>query len=178
MVLNRRIAFLRAMPAPDPLRAFNADIRIIGINPYVLLPEATLKKLFAQAAKDKGPIPVRGTLDGHAFIQTLVKYAGDWRLYLNGPMLKAARKGVGDRVSVRIAFDPSDRSIPMHPALETALKKDLTAAAVFEGLSPSRRKEIVRYIHHLKSEAAVKRNVERAIGFLLGSVRFAGREKP
>ena len=160
------------------LAALTTAIDIIGINPYVLLPDAHLRKLFAQAGKDKGPIPLRGTLDGHAFLQTLVRYAGYWRLYLNGPMLKAAKKGVGDRVSVRIAFDPVERTIPVHPALAAALKANPAAAKVLDALPPSRRKEIVRYINHLKSEEAVKRNVERAIGFLVGKVRFVGRGKP
>ena len=166
------------MNEPVLLPTFKAEILIIGVNPYVLLPEATLMKLFAQAGKDKGPVPVHGNLDGHAFIQTLVKYAGAWRLYLNGPMLKVVKKHVGDEVTVRIAFDPGERSIPMHPALEAALKKHRAAAVVFEGLSPSRRKEIMRYINHLKSEEAVKRNVERAISFLLKMARFPGRDGP
>lgn len=160
------------------LPAFRAEILIIGINPYVLLPERTLEKLFAQATKDKGPIPVHGTLDGHAFIQTLVKYAGAWRLYLNGPMLKAVQKGVGDEVSVRIGHDPRDRSTPMPPALETALRKNKKAHAIFDALPPSRRKEIMRYIGRLKSEEAIARNVARAIGFLEGKERFSGRDKP
>jgi hypothetical protein len=164
--------------APALLPAFNAEVLIIGVNPYVLLPEATLKKLFAQAGRSKGPIPLRGTLDGHAFIQHLVKYSGDWRLYLNGHMRKAAGKGVGDRVSVRIAFDPVERTIPVHPALAAALKANPAAAKVLDALPPSRRKEVVRYINHLKSEEAVKRNVERAIAFLMGSERFVGRDKP
>lgn len=163
-------------PALSP--AFNARIAIIGINPYVFLPETTLAMLFAQAGKDKGPIPVHGTIDGHAFIQTLVKYAGAWRLYLNGPMLKAAKKGVGDDTRIRIAFDPRDRSTPMPPALETALKKNKKARAVFDALPPSRRKEIMRYIGNLKSEEAIARNVVRAMNFLEGKERFAGRDKP
>lgn len=163
---------------PSLLPAFVADIRVIGINPYVLLPEGTLERVFAQAVKDKGPIPVHGTLDAHDFIQTLVKYAGAWRLYLNGPMLMACGKGVGDEVSVRIAFDPRDRSTPMPPALEIALKKNKHARTVFDNLAPSRKKEIMRHIGNLKSEEAVKRNVLRAIGFLEGKERFAGRDKP
>lgn len=165
------------MKAPTLLPVFTAAIRMIGINPYVLLPEATLKKLFAQAGKDKGPIPVRLTVDGHAFTQTLVKFASAWRLYLNGPMLKAARKSVGDAVSVRVAFDPSDRSTPMPSALEAALKKNTDARKAFDSLVPSRRKEIMRYIGHLKSEEAIKKNVARAIGFLVGGEGFAGRNK-
>ncbi len=168
------------MPAPAPalLPAFTAEVHIIGVNPYVFLPEATLKKLFTQAGKEKGSIPVRGTLDGYPFTQTLVKYSGHWRLYLNGPMRKAAGKDVGDPVRVRIAFDPTDRSISMHPALDIALKEHPEAAAVFVGLSPSRKKEIVRYISRLKSAEALERNVARAIGFLLKKERFVGRDRP
>ncbi len=166
------------MNAPALLRAFQAEILIIGINPYVLLPDATLNAVFAQVGKNKGPIPVHGTLEGHAFIQTLVRYAGAWRLYLNGPMLKAAKKGVGDTVSVRIAFDPRDRTVPMPVALAAALKKNAKARKVFEALPPSRRKEIMRYIGTLKGEAAIAKNVVRAMNFLTGKERFAGRDKP
>lgn len=166
------------MSAPALLRAFKAEVFIIGINPYVLLPETTLQALFTQANKDKGPIPVHGLLDGHPYIQTLVRYAGAWRLYLNGPMLKATRKGVGDTVSVRIAYDPRDRTTPMPAALEAALNKNTQARKVFDALAPSRRKEIMRYIGTLKSEDAVEKNVARAMAFLLGKERFAGREKP
>lgn len=172
--------FLRSVTTTPSalLPAFTAVIEIIGVNPYVLLPEAILTKLFAQADKNKGPIPVRCTVDGHSFIQTLVKFAGAWRLYINGPMLKATQKGVGDTINVRIAFDPADRSIPMHPVLGDALKAEPVAMKVFESLPPSRKKEIVRYIGHLKSDGAVKRNVTRAIAFLQGKERFIGRDGP
>ena len=48
--------------------SFNAKIYIIGINPYVLLPQAVLKNIFKEAGKEKGTIRVRGTIDGHAYI--------------------------------------------------------------------------------------------------------------
>lgn len=38
---------------------FFAKIYKIGINPYVLLPAKTLKKLFEDAGKEKGNIPVK-----------------------------------------------------------------------------------------------------------------------
>lgn len=85
------------MKACTLLPGFRTTILIIGVNPYVAVPDRTLEQLFAQAGRDKSPIPVHGTLDGHAFVQSLVKYAGDWRLYLNGPMLKAVKKEWGTR---------------------------------------------------------------------------------
>lgn len=158
--------------------SFEAKILIIGINPYVLLPARVLKKLFVQAQKDRGAIPVRGTLDGHKFIQNLVRYSGKWRLYLNTPMRKAAGKEVGDVVEVEIEFDPDERIIPMHPKLLKALSKNKSASIVFESLPPSRKKEIIRYISNLKTEESVDKNVIRAIRFLTGDANFIGRDKP
>lgn len=157
---------------------FTATIDIIGINPFVLLPDAVLTKIFKQAQKDKGPIPVRGTIDGHPYIQTLVRYSGRWRLYINGSMLKASQKKVGDKVTLHIEFDPEVRSIPIHPKIIKALSKNKRAKSVFESLPPSRQKEIIRYLSFLKTEISVARNVDRVIQFLLGKSRFVGRDKP
>jgi hypothetical protein len=158
--------------------SFKAKIHIIGVNPYVLLPVRVLNAILKQADKERGTIPVSGTLDGHAYIQTLVKYSGKWRLYLNGPMRKSAEKDVGDTVAVTIEFDPVERIVPIHPKLSQALKDNPDAKLAFEKLSPSRQKEIARYIANLKSEEAVVKNVARAIGFLGGKERFVGRDKP
>lgn len=160
------------------MNPFNAKILIIGVNPYVLLPKEALKEIFQQAGRDKGPIQVKGKLDGHPFKQNLVKYAGKWRLYLNTPMRKAAGKDVGDRVEVWLEYDPEERTLTIHPKLEEALRKNKKAKAIFDQLSPSLRKEIIRYIGFLKTEESVERNVKRAIGFLNGTERFIGRDKP
>jgi len=157
---------------------FHATIDIIGINPFVFLPAKTLKKIFKDAGRDKGPVPVKGTIDGHAFIQTLVRYSGAWRLYINAPMLKASSKKVGDRVSLKVMYDPTERKVPMHPALSIAFRKDKKAKAVFDKLIPSRQKEINRYLGFLKTEESLRRNVERTLKFLHGKTRFIGRDKP
>lgn len=158
------------------MQSFSAKIFIIGVNPYVLLPQKVLKEIFSDAEKSKGPIPVCGTLDGHRFIQTLVKFSGKWRLYLNTPMRKAAQKDVGDVVDVKLQYDPEPRLIPMHPDLEKALGKNKKAKAAFEALAPYRKKEIVRYIASMKTEASRNRNIERSIQHLQGKARFVGRD--
>ncbi len=68
---------------------FSAKIDIIGINPFVFVPGAILDGLFMKANKRKGHIPIRGTINGNAYKQTLVKYSGAWRLYVNTTMLRA-----------------------------------------------------------------------------------------
>ena len=157
---------------------FSARISIIGVNPYVIPPQRVLTFIFRDAGVSKGAIPVKGTLDGHGFHQTLVKYNGKWRLYLNTPMRKKAGLKVGDRAAFRLAYDGKPRPTPMHPKFKAALRKNAEAKKVFDGLSPSRQKEINRYINHLKSKEALTRNIKRAIGFLQSRDRFIGRDKP
>ena len=158
--------------------SFSAKIQKIGINPYVLLPAGVLKEIFRQAGKSKGPIPVKGSINGHPFIQTLVKYAGKWRLYLNTPMRKAAGIDVGDTGSFELEFDPAERTLEMHPELKKALAKNKEAQKTFDALPPSRQKEIIRYIGFLKTEESLHRNIQKVIGFLQGKDRFVGRDQP
>lgn len=157
---------------------FSAEIQIIGINPFVFLPDTVLDSIFAEANKNKGKIPVKIKIEGHEFIQTLIKYSGHWRLYLNTPMRKMAHKEVGDTANFEIAFDPDERVIPMHPKLTKALEDNPEALKIFESLRPSLQLEIVRYISFLKTDVSIDKNVSRAVNFLLGKERFIGRDKP
>lgn len=157
---------------------FKAKIEIIGINPFVFLPAKVLQQIFVQAGKSKGKIPVKITIEGQAFTQTLIKWRGAWRLYLNTPMRQAAQKEVGAVANFEIAYDPIARSVPMHAKLAEALRKNKAAQQAFDSLRPSLQREINRYLNFLKSEAAVERNVLKAIQFLLGNGRFVARDKP
>ena len=161
-----------------PEHYFYAALDIIGANPFVSVPEEILLQLFIDAEKNKGAIPICGMVNGKAYRQTLVKYSGDWRLYVNTTMLKDSPKRIGEQLEVSVAFDPSDRTLTPNPKLVKALEENPEAKAVFDGLRPSLQLEIVRYINHLKTEESVDRNVVKAIGFLLGKARFVGRDKP
>ena len=160
------------------MKSFTATIQIIGINPYVLLPAAILDYLLRQYGKPKGQVPVKLLINKTEFIQTLVKYAGEWRLYLNTPMRKIAGKDVGDKITISIDYGPEERKTPIHPKLQAALQKNRAAKQKFDSLTASRQKEIARYINTLKSEESVDKNIKRAIGFLLEKERFIGRDKP
>jgi len=157
------------------MKSFSSKIQIIGVNPYVLLPSALLKHIFQKAGKDKGAIPVQLKIVGEDFIQNLVKYSGKWRLYLNTPMRKAAGIDVGDMANVQIEFDPEPRILDMHPKLKKALATNKQANSIFQKLTPSWQKEIIRYINNLKTEQSVDKNIAKAIEHLLGKQRFVGR---
>lgn len=158
------------------MKSFSAKIQVIGINPYVLIPATILEYIFQRAGRDKGAIPIKLKIGGETFIQNLVKYSGKWRLYLNGPMRKAARKNVGDTIDIKIDYDPVKRTTLIHPRLRSALRENKEASASFNKLSPSRQKEILRYINSLKSEESVEKNIQRVISHLRGKQSFVGRK--
>lgn len=158
------------------IASFHAVIEIIGINPFVFVPDEILEYVFQKAGKDKGPIPISGMINEVPYQQTLVKFSGHWRLYINTKMLPRSPQRIGQEISVTIQFDASDRSIQPHPKLMKALEENSKAHEVFLSLTPSLQNEIVRYISQLKTEESIRRNVDKAIGFLLGKERFVGRD--
>lgn len=160
------------------MHKFIAPLDIIGINPFVFVPEQILKDIFTQAGKDKGYIPVCVIINDKKHHQTLVKFRGNWRLYINTKMVQNSPKRVGEIIEIAIEFDPSDRTIHPHPDLLLALNQNMEAKQVFESLPESRQKEIIRYIASLKTAESVTRNVQKVIGFLIGKNRFVGRGNP
>jgi hypothetical protein len=160
------------------MEKFEAEIKIIGVNPYVMVPVNVLTHIFNQAGKNKGYIPICGTINSEPYKQTLVKFNGIWRLYINTKMLKNSPKRIGETIEITVAFDPTNRIIKPHPTFEKLLNENEKAKSMFDSLPPSRQHEIVRYISYLKKEESVDRNIIKAIDFLLGKGRFVGRDKP
>jgi hypothetical protein len=150
------------------VKSFSQVIFKVGINPCVVPPPDVLSYIFKQAKKRKGPIPVRGTINGAQYIQTLVVYLGYWRLYVNGPMLKNAGLRNGDVASITIEFDPSSRIERPHKEFAAALQKSAKATAAFYKLTPSHQKEINRYLNRIKTDATRKKNIGIVMSYLRG----------
>lgn len=155
---------------------FTAKLEIIGINPFVFIPQEILNEIFETSGKDKSPIPVKGTVNGKEFRQNLMKYLGEWRLYINTTMLKDSPKRIGEMLEIFVEFDHFDRTISIHPDLEKAIQENSIALQNFENLIPSRRLELVRYINNLKTEASIQRNIEKIIRHLTGGTDFFGKK--
>jgi len=156
--------------------SFTAVLEIIGINPFVFVPEEILTEIFKAAGKDKSPVPIKGTVNGKEFRQNLMKYLGEWRLYVNLLMLKNSPKRIGEMIEVFIEFDDSDRTISIHPKLDAAIKGSAVATRNFENLIPSRKHELIRYINNLKTDASIDRNIEKIIRHLHGETDFFGKK--
>jgi uncharacterized protein DUF1905/bacteriocin resistance YdeI/OmpD-like protein len=104
---------------------------------------------------------------------------GDFYLYLHGDVRRASDTKVGDNVRVQVRFDAAYRNGPMHPMpswFRVPLSKNAKAKTAWDGLIPSRKKEVLRYFSWLKSPDACARNVARALHVLSGKKgRFMGR---
>ena len=157
---------------------FLAKIEIIGINPFVYLPDTILNSLFVQANKSKGHISIKGTINDNPYKQTLVKYSGEWRLYINTTMLKNSPKRIGEIIEISILYDTESREVPMLIEFAEALKLDKKANLIFEKLSVPRKADIVRNLVKLKTKESLGKNIARAINFLNGKESFLGRQKP
>lgn len=155
---------------------FTAKLEIIGINPFVFLPDEVLNEIFETSGKNKSPIPVKGNVNGKEFRQNLMKYLGEWRLYINLTMLKDSPKRIGEMLEIFVEFDNSDLTISIHPDLEKAIRENSIALQNFENLIPSRRLELIRYINNLKTETSIQRNIEKIIRHLSGETDFFGKK--
>lgn len=141
---------------------FEATIYTVGINPCVDVP----KEITDQMDPKKGYIPVVGEIRSCDFKQTLIAVKdGDYRLFVNGVMLKRAKAKVGDTVQFTIKQDYEPREILMPKQFEKKLL-DQNLFDDYYNLNPSRQKDILNYLNHLKSEEAMLRNIDRIIELL------------
>jgi hypothetical protein len=159
---------------------FAAVIRIRSINPYVLVSAVRANTLKSGWHK---PMPVMVRVNGKPKRQWRINMMpvgnGDFYLYLHGDIRSASQTSVGDRVRIEIDFDASYRNGPQH-SMPIWFRKGLAASAKAKrnwlALTPSRKKEVLRYFSRLKSPAARARNLGRALHVLSGAAgRFMGR---
>lgn len=160
---------------------FKAKIELKGINPYVMVSPARAARIKSDW---KRPMPVLVQVNGQPDpawqINMMPTGDGGFYLYLDGTVRKASGTDLGDTVEVSVVFDPAYRRGPQHemlPAFALGLDANPVARDRWESLSPSLRKEILRYLANLKSDEARQRNVERAIRVLGGArERFLARD--
>jgi hypothetical protein len=171
------------MPAPRTAMftlRFEARISIRGVNPYVTVSAARAQKL------KKGwrrPMPVLVRVNGKPEqwwrINLMPAGDGSFYLYLHGDVREASGTGVGKLVALEVRFDEAYRNGPMHTMprrFRSALSANSRAKQGWQALSPSRQKEILRYLASLKSDEARARNIDRAIAMLEGQEgRYMGR---
>lgn len=145
---------------PTPHR-FSAVIYKLGINPCVEVPLRVSK-----AFNKRGYIYIAGTVNQTPIRATLVPIGGGrHRLFINGDMIKRSKVAVGDRITLTL-HTASPRSVPMPKGLAVALRTNPDAKAAWDQLTPSRQKEIKRYLNFTKNPETLRRNITKTIAAL------------
>lgn len=143
------------------MQTFKAKIYKTGINAAVDVPPEVTEDMVAE----KGYIRIRGTINGFDFTQTLVPVKdASYRLFVNIPMLKGGKCEIGNTAEFAIAqdFTKKEDYYPMLPQLEKRLKAEKLTGA-FDALTPSRKKDILKYLGYIKTEATLQKNIDKVI---------------
>jgi hypothetical protein len=152
---------------PDAKLTFSATIHKLGINPCVDVPANIVATLLQKANKKSAPVQVKCDLNGTVFDANVVRYLSNWRLYLNTPMRKSARKDVGDRVTIKLSYDPATRMPPTPEAFGQALKTDKDAQKAWRLRPTPKRREILQSLNDKKTNAELARGIAETIELLL-----------
>src|SRR5258708_3637629 len=154
---------------------------ILLITLYLFLMRCTASpNYFKQSSSENSLVPEHETELDARFQRLADRCKTDSaHLYLHGDIRRASHTSVGDRVRIEINFDASYRNGPQHSMpiwFRQGFMATPHAKRNWLALTPSRRKEILRYFSRLKSPAARRRNLASALYVLSGAAgRFMGR---
>ena len=113
----------------------------------------------AAALSDAKRPPVAVTINGHEFRTRLAVYGGQPMVGVTKANRAAAGVDVGDRFDVTVAFDDAPRTVEVPGDLAAALSGDPQAAAAFDRLSFTHRREYVEWIEEAKRAETRSRRV-------------------
>ena len=133
-----------------------------GSSAFVKIP-FDVKTVFGQARP-----PVRVTLNGFEFQNTLTPYGGVHYLGVNQKVRAAAGVKIGDRVEVTVAADDAPRTVKPPIDLVRALKADPAANARWKQLSFTHQREYVEAIEDAKKPETRARRIAKTIEQLAG----------
>ncbi|MEW6085322.1 MAG: YdeI/OmpD-associated family protein [Chloroflexota bacterium] len=110
---------------------------------------------------------VKAMIEGVPYRGLLVRMGGPNHILI---ILKGIREQIGktfgDKVKITVEADTEPRVVEIPPELAKALKKDKAAAAYFNSLAYSHKREYVGYITEAKKEETRLRRVAQTIEML------------
>jgi len=108
----------------------------------------------------KGQVPVRATINGFAFRNSLMPRGGVHILGVGKDILAGAGAAPGDTVHVELALDGAPRAVEVPADVEVALGQAPAQAQSFAALSYSHKKEFVDWIESAKKPETRLNRVE------------------
>ena len=148
------------MPAKPNSRSFPAVLTRTGntLNWVVIRLPFDAQKVWGT----RGQIRVKGEINKFGFRTTLFP-TGDGHHYMivNKQMQKGGSVRPGMEAHFRMEPDLDERTVPASPELESALKESRRLQRFYQGLTPSTRTEIVRWIAGAKQRETRARRAEQ-----------------
>lgn len=122
----------------------------------------------ADALSDQKRPPVTVTIGGHTYRTRIAVYGGQPMVGVSKANRAAAGIDFGDRFEVTLALDEEPRVIEVPEDLAAALAGDAEAAAAFERLAYTHRREYVSWITDAKKPETRARRVAGTLDKLRG----------
>jgi hypothetical protein len=121
-----------------------------------------------KAFGSKARVAVSGTINGFPFRNSLMPQGdGTHSMMVSKALQAGAKAGAGDRVSVIMDVDRSERSVVIPNELANALADNPKARAAFEALSYSHRKEFAEWVATAKKEETRRSRADKSIALVL-----------
>jgi len=120
----------------------------------------------------RGRVSVSGTINGFPFRNSIMPTGeGTREMMVNRGVQQGARAGAGDRVNVVMKKDDAERVVEVPGELIGALEKNKKAAAFFEGLAYSSKKEFSDWITTAKHAETKANRAAKAVKLLAAGQR-------
>jgi hypothetical protein len=107
--------------------------------------------------------PVVATVNGYTWRTSVARMGGEFLVGLNREVRDGAGVQAGDEVEVSVELDQAPREVDVPEALAAALASDAAAAAAFERMAFTHRKEYARWIAEAKRDETRERRVAQAV---------------
>lgn len=142
--------------------SFRTVLHQQGNNVGIVVPDAVITELGA----GKRPL-VTVTINGtYSFVYTIAVMGGRNMIGFSSAHRAASGFSGGEEVEVNLELETAPREVDMPPELTAALAADPVAAAAFEKLSFTFRKEHARAISEAKADETRQRRLEKILAGL------------
>lgn len=135
-----------------------------GNNVGIIVPE----EVVAELGSGKRPL-VKVTINGsYSFLYTIAVMGGRNMIGFSSAHRAASGLKGGDEVEIELQLETAPREVEMPPELTAALADDPAAAAAFDKLSFTFRKEHARAISEAKADDTRQRRLAKILAGLRG----------
>src|SRR6266853_2741854 len=110
--------------------------------------------------------PVKVTISDYAYRTTIAVYGGKSYIGVRREVQEAAGVTAGQHLTVGLQYDSELRTMDLPEALRAALDADAKAAATFDKLTHTRKKEFVDWVTGAKKAETQERRLKQAIRML------------